>query len=427
MMHLADEQHGEAAQVVLTYLAEYDLDDKVRQQATHVIWLDAERRSRVEAETSERARVREIEQPIVAGGLSVVGSDIEPAPEPAVEQPAVQPVPAVEHEPAPGAGMPTARERRRATSAAIVGVVIVSIAGLVAILVLVGVFGGDAAPAEEESSPEEQAVPAEEEVVTPEEAAPVTEETAPTEQPSSAKECELGYGSDCQVTANGEWTPVTETFEGVEMALVPAGCFMMGSNEGERDEIPVHEQCFNEPFWIDVYEVTNAQFGSVGCSLYSSSDSQPRNCMSWFEAETHCENRGARLPTEAEWEYAARGPDGLIYPWGDDFADDNVVYSSNSGTQTADVGSRSGGVSWVGAYDMSGNVWEWVSSIYQEYPYDTTDGREVSGSSDGSSLRGLRGGSWYDGNTLNLRAANRYRNNPDSTFYNYGYRCANSF
>ena len=145
----------------------------------------------------------------------------------------------------------------------------------------------------------------------------------------------------------------------------------------------------------------------------------------WFYAVKHCEGRGARLPTEAEWEYAARGPDGLVYPWGNDFVADNVVYSGNSNNQTWDVGSKPDGVSWVGAFDLSGNVWEWVNSLYRSYPYDATDGRVVDGIGDPGSDLVLRGGPWYFG-PLGVRAANRGRDDRGSGYDGYGFRCARS-
>lgn len=237
----------------------------------------------------------------------------------------------------------------------------------------------------------------------------------------------LGRSLDQPVTSNAQWTPVAQELDGVEMVLVPAGCFMMGSEDGEDNERPVHEQCFEEPFWIDKYEVTNAQFEQFGGVAYYSSNwddpQRPRETIDWYEARDFCELRGARLPTEREWEYAARGPDNWVYPWGNDFVAENVVYENNSGGQTAEVGSRPGGASWVGALDLSGNVWEWVSSVYMAYPYVAGDGRE---DEDSTNTSVLRGGSWY-GNDNVTRAAGRSLSVPTLEFNFIGFRCAISF
>jgi serine/threonine protein kinase len=226
------------------------------------------------------------------------------------------------------------------------------------------------------------------------------------------------------VDANDDWVPYIEEFDGnVPMSLVPSGCFTMGSSDGASDEQPVHEQCIDEPFWIDVYEVSNRQFGGVGCTEASANADQPRNCVSWFDAQAHCEDRGGRLPTEAEWEYAARGPDSLTYPWGNTFIPAFSIYSDDPtyGTvQTAPVGTTPGGVSWVGAYDMAGNVWEWTSSIYDRYPYTSTDGRE---DDDNTARRVLRGGSFLDPAGV-LRTTQRSRIAPDIDLNRFlGFRC----
>jgi formylglycine-generating enzyme required for sulfatase activity len=239
------------------------------------------------------------------------------------------------------------------------------------------------------------------------------------------------------VTRNDDWEPIVQNINGGQMALVPAGCFMMGSEDGNDDEQPIHEVCFEEPFWIDVYEVSNARFGSVGCEEQSSEDEQPRNCVSWYEAADHCEARGARLPTEAEWEYAARGPDALIYPWGNEFDcslgnfDDETqrnsyVVEGGEGCDgfvvTAPVGSFPGGASWVGAYDMSGNAWEWVSDWYDPGYYANSPTLNPQGPDTGEH-RVQRGGSWDDHGTNSLRAANRQWNRPVSAYPYHGFRC----
>ena len=220
------------------------------------------------------------------------------------------------------------------------------------------------------------------------------------------------------VTSNADWTPVTETFNDVEMVQVPAGCFEMGHDAGRRDERPAHEICFDHPFWIDRYEVMNAQYGEAG---NFAGDERPRENLTWFEARDYCEAREARLPTEAEWEYAASGPDNLIYPWGDELIEDNLVFDRNSDNKTFPVGSRPEGASWVGALDMAGNVWEWVSSAYESYPYDANDGREDL--SDESKLRVYRGGlgSYID---YGVGTATRFRKEPVERDWFIGFRCA---
>jgi len=235
------------------------------------------------------------------------------------------------------------------------------------------------------------------------------------------------------VSSNDEWTPYSEEINGVEMVLVPAGCFMMGSEDGNDDEKPVHEQCFDKPFWIDKTEVTRAMYRECVdegvCTVtpdndYSTRESQPINRVTWFQARDYCEWRGARLPTEREWEYAARGPDHLVYPWGNEFVSGNVIYRDNSDNKTAMVGSNSGGVSWVGALDMSGNVWEWVSTIYKNYPYRSNALWESNDNT--HSFRVLGGGS-FSNTSIHLRSSNRNGLIPTFDSDNSGFRCARDY
>jgi formylglycine-generating enzyme required for sulfatase activity len=213
-----------------------------------------------------------------------------------------------------------------------------------------------------------------------------------------------------------DWTPLFETFDGFEMVFVPAGCFMMGSETGEPDELPMHEQCLDAAFWIDRYEVTNAQYGSSG---EFTGEDRPRDSVTWHAASAFCIGRGARLPTETEWEYAARGANNRVYPWGNHFNGDNLIYDANSGLRSAEVGSRTSGASWVGAEDMSGNLWEWTSSVYRFYPYNPDDGRE---NPNDLLPRALRGGSWVSEMTM-TRSANRAAADPARRDPNIGFRC----
>jgi iron(II)-dependent oxidoreductase len=208
-----------------------------------------------------------------------------------------------------------------------------------------------------------------------------------------------------------------QTFNGVQMVLVPAGCFMMGSTDGEDDEKPVHEVCFEESFWIDRFEVTNGQYGSSGQFI---GQHHPRESVMWSEAYTFCVSRNGRLPTEAEWEYAARGPEGWSYPWGNEFVANNVIYNTYVVQRTSVVGEdkRPNGASWVGAYDMSGNVSEWVSDWYA--PYTENSLTDPNGPGSGQ-YRIRRGGSWYD---RDVRAAIRDKTIPDVSSIFVGFRCA---
>lgn len=231
------------------------------------------------------------------------------------------------------------------------------------------------------------------------------------------------------MTANKQWTPQFKNMIGVTMALVPAGCFKMGADASPYDdERPAAQVCFSRPFWIDKTEVTQAQFNTLGGSsaLLSKFDGKerPMENLTWLEASYFCSKRGARLPTEAEWEYSARGPDDLVYPWGNTFFNANAIWAA-AHTAEVDAANVRGGASWVGAVDMSGNVWEWTSSLYKPYPYNSDDGREST--SDASTNRVLRGGSWFNTNADALRAAVR-RNNPPLFAVGYvGVRCARDF
>jgi formylglycine-generating enzyme required for sulfatase activity len=241
---------------------------------------------------------------------------------------------------------------------------------------------------------------------------------------------------------NEDWLPFEWDFDGVTMVLVPAGCFQMGNDPEGRywdgsglvTGVPDGgRQCFNMPFWIDKVEVTNAQFaafeGTVANGSGFSGDQRPRENITWFEARDFCARRGARLPTEAEWEYAARGVTAWKFPWGDSWDETKAVWNRSSSEGTADVGSIAAGASWVGALDMIGNVWEWVNSLADPYPYDASDGREADTGERTDVWRVLRGGSWFNYDSDFLRSAARIDYFPVNfgNYYDFGFRCVRSF
>ena len=220
--------------------------------------------------------------------------------------------------------------------------------------------------------------------------------------------------------------------DGAEIVYAPAGEFRMGSSDGLDHEKPVHTVAL-DGFWLDRTEVTNAQYRyCVDAGACNESDDyddaryygddQPVIVFDWARAARYCEWAGKRLPTEAEWEYAARGPESRMYPWGNTWASRKAKIESEADgyEYTALVGSFPEGASWVGALDMAGNVWEWVSDWYGDYP----SGPQVNPKGpDAGDYRVLRGGSW-GGPSFDVRGAFRVGGNPGIWGGASGFRCA---
>ena len=270
-----------------------------------------------------------------------------------------------------------------------------------------------------------------------------------------------------QNVKKGITKPKFDEYEG--MAWVKGGNFVRGSNFKENqaalklcrkydracqlwwfsDEIPLKLISLNS-FWIDIYETTNDQYlefvkatghrpalddtcttdscwkGNLwkGESFSPLIRNQPVTQVDWYDAVAYCEWKGKRLPTEAEWEKAARGPTGNIYPWGKGSPRGRATYNKKwmgIGTMT-NVGSYPRGVSIYGIHDMAGNVWEWVSDWYSRTYYRKSRRKNPKGFKTGE-FKVLRGGSWVNFPD-SLRSSFRRWSRPDLRFNDTGFRCA---
>ena len=262
------------------------------------------------------------------------------------------------------------------------------------------------------------------------------------------------YKKKRRVTRPRQKPPITE--HGLTFVHVPAGWFTMGGNNGDSDERPVH-RVYLKGYYISKYEVTNAQYCAFlnaygnsyqghkcididdeDCQIYYSNgryyvksgyENYPVIEVTWYGAKAFCEYYGWRLPTEAEWEKAARGTDGRKYPWGNHdpyyngkyYANyDPGDYDADGYEYTAPVGSYPHGASPYGCMDMAGNVWEWCNDWYDSDYYSRSPGRNPQGPSSGS-RRVLRGGSW-DGSAGCIRCAYRYYYAPSDSWDCVGFR-----
>jgi formylglycine-generating enzyme required for sulfatase activity len=244
--------------------------------------------------------------------------------------------------------------------------------------------------------------------------------------------------------------------DGMVTVYVPAGDFVMGSVEDDfmvtADELPQH-RVYLDAFWIDQTEVTNAMFAAFLNEVGNQEDggnawmnvhitdpkivqegelwqpkagyeNHPVVQVTWYGAQAYCDWAGRRLPTEAEWEKAARGTEGQTYPWGD--ADPTCDLTNYDGwcwvRHTTPVGSYPEGQSPYGALDMSGNVWELVADYYAADYYADSPERNPTGPATGE-LHVARGGSFYM-HQVNVRAAIRASYVPASSSTNVGFRCA---
>jgi len=236
-----------------------------------------------------------------------------------------------------------------------------------------------------------------------------------------------------------EATPTEEVVEEVveaPMVAIPAGEFTMGSDRGV--ERPPHS-VFVEAFEIDVFEVTNERFArfveetGYVTDAEKAGDSMPWRVyaegkpdhpvvkVSWNDAKAFCEWAGKRLPTEAEWEKAARGTDGRIYPWGNEWALGKANTKEAGHRGTTIVGSFPDGASPYGVMDMAGNVAEWTADWFQPYP--GYPGGDSEAQYFGEKYRVIRGGGWFSDKEL-VRTTFRSASSVDLANDDVGFRCA---
>jgi len=205
----------------------------------------------------------------------------------------------------------------------------------------------------------------------------------------------------------------------------------MEPEPASSDESPAHLVHITRGFWLAQSPVTNRQYGefcaATGATFPENSnqgDDHPVVEVTWEDAQAFCKHCGLRLPTEAEWEYAAGGPSGQRYPWGDKWDPQKCCNLGNKGPggRTFPVGSFPAGASWCGALDMAGNVWEWCADWYGEGYYTVSPADDPSGPESGAA-RVLRGGSWSDYIVDRFRCA--YRPHlPTCRYLIYGFRSA---
>jgi len=263
--------------------------------------------------------------------------------------------------------------------------------------------------------------------------------------------------------------------DGMQLLCVPAGSFVIGMKTcpfvGCQKEVNGGSVDL-AAYWIDQTEVTNALFTQfvtetafvTGAEKTGASEvngnlqavpgadwmhpqgpdssisglaDHPVVQINWFAANAYCKWTGSSLPTEAQWEKAARGTDGRLFPWGNDLPKDSLLNAADSSLPvawarpdqndgyryTAPVGSYPAGNSPYGVEDMAGNAWEWTRSLYRDYPYKPADGREIQASPAAGDKVVMRGGGWFD-DYGSVRSTLRYGAIPDLSHDATGFRCA---
>jgi formylglycine-generating enzyme required for sulfatase activity len=219
------------------------------------------------------------------------------------------------------------------------------------------------------------------------------------------------------------------------MVYVPGGTFDMGRNDGDNYERPAHEKTV-APFYLDKFEVTCEQYqrfveakgypvpaGWSNGKYPPSSALLPVTGVSWYDASAYAEWAGKRLPTEAEWEFAARGTDGRLYPWGPEWRP-NAVNAEGAGPgRRTEVGIYSEGASPFGAYDMVGNVWEWTADAIHSYEGGSIP-EDSAPATDRESRKVIRGGCYLSDAIIASATYRRGWHAKGADYAQTGFRCA---
>jgi len=223
-----------------------------------------------------------------------------------------------------------------------------------------------------------------------------------------------------------------EDLKGVPMVLVPAGEFVMGADDDQAAAMPAHT-VYLDAYYIDVYEVSQNRYRECleagVCDTENGKhlntpvwDEHPMMDINWYDAQEYCEWRGGSLPTEAQWEKAARGTDQRRYPWGNEPVTCELARYGECGWMTAPVGSHPAGVSPYGVHDMAGNAWEFVYDWYDQDYYKVSPTENPTGPDRDTGWKSERGGAWFYEASL---MSSIWRNHAKPTWhFDYvGFRC----
>jgi len=244
-------------------------------------------------------------------------------------------------------------------------------------------------------------------------------------------------GQFLRLSGKGSAAPEDDAIVPQKMVLIPKGPFIMGENFSKKSLGPRHTVHL-EAYLIDQYHVSNAHYRDFvqatrrpppphwfGSEPPPGKLNHPVSFVSWFDAEAYCRWAGKRLPTEAEWEKAARGTDGRMFPWGSKFLPLRANVAQEGYRDTTPVGALPEGRSPYGLYDMAGNLFQWTSDWFLPYP-----GNTVPHPNFGETLKVLRGGSFYDCSNyqcgISFQTFNRIALLPQTRAISAGFRCARS-